>query len=681
MRASIALLLVSCARPIVAQDLLPGSVRWVFPADIVAEQYAGQRAFYERQIAEAARSRAPIRSESDRAAARADLRRMIGAVDTLLAPKPEFTPLSTAGVIRASLVQWPVSRIGTLGPTMGSAATQVRLYGLLLEPPGARRPAVVAIPDAGESAATAKLPWQLARDGFVVFAPFFTQRRAFSQPWLEDRQWLVRLAYQTGRHLTGSEVLQALAVRDWLAARENVDSARIAVAGSGQGGMTALFAGALDERFAAVASAGYLTDERPDWDQPEDRILWKFRARFTNGDLRAMVAPRALLEDVSGLGKLLKAEPVPESAAPPALDPETVSRIAHHQFSQWQSFYRNMALESARKRAARWRPDYSSVEAYHRSLAAKREAYFDMIGRYPEAAGPLHARSVQVYDKPGFRGYRLSVRVYDGVDAYGILLEPKGLKAGERRPVVFVQHGLAGIPEHSLGVEPNERADAVYSRFGLRLVERGYIVFAPMIATQDNIERTKLVRRSHLAGMIPVGMDVRKFGRVIDYLSTLPHVDTSRFAFYGLSYGGYTALWASPGEPRFRVVVSSGHFNDWVVKTTDITLGTAYPHYPNVFDQYNFGMLNEFNHSDLASLIAPRPLLIEMGDFDGVIVEPRALADAEIGRVLDIYRRLGIPEKGACARFPGPHKIDGAEAYAFLDRWLAWKPIPLDLTQ
>jgi hypothetical protein len=264
------------------------------------------------------------------------------------------------------------------------------------------------------------------------------------------------------------------------------------------------------------------------------------------------------------------------------------------------------------------------------------------------------------------------VRVYDGVHAYGILLVPKALKPGEKRPVVFVQHGLAGIPEHALGVEPNERADAVYSRFGRQLAERGYIVFAPMIATQDNAERTKLVRRAHLVGMIPVGMDVPKFGRVLDYLSTLPYVDKSRFAFYGLSYGGYTALWAGPAEPRFRVVICSGHFNDWVPKTTDVTLGTAFPHYPNVFDMYNFALLNEFNHSDLASLIAPRAFMIEMGDGDGVIVEPRAIADAEIERVLDIYRKLRIPERGACARFPGPHKIDGPAAYAFLDRWLNW---------
>ena len=211
-----------------------------------------------------------------------------------------------------------------------------------------------------------------------------------------------------------------------------------------------------------------------------------------------------------------------------------------------------MALEAADSLQTRWKPDYSSPAAYERSIDTKREAYFELIGHYPRPAGPFNTKSMKVYDEPGFTGYRLSIRVYDGVQAYGILLVPKGMAPAEKRPVVFVQHGLAGLPESSLGVVANERNDAVYSRFGLRLVQRGYIVFAPMIATQDNVERTRLIRRAHLTGLIPAGMDLKKFGRQLDYLSTLPYVDSNRFAFYGLSYGGYTALWIGPGEPGFE---------------------------------------------------------------------------------------------------------------------------------
>ena len=620
---------------------------------------------------------------------RTQLRELTGAIDQPMRPAATRVALGSTNEYSADLVSWPLMRMGTLPPTRNSAAA-VRCYGILLEPkPAGKRPAAIVVPDATGSAAdlaglTGRLPEgkqtarQLALAGYVVFAPFFIQRRAFSEPWLEDRLWLMRLGYQTGRHIVGAELIEVGSILDFLATLPAVDADRLAIAGHGQGGMTALYAAALDIRLKAAISSGYLDDPRPDWDQPDDRMIWKLRAHLSNDQIASLVRPRKLRVchtiDSAALDWLApEFRPSPPesssaSAAAPSMDLEKVSGIANAHFSEWQALFRNMALEAADSLQTRWSADYSSPAAYEHSIAAKREAYFDLIGHYPAADGPFEAKSVQVYDEPGFKGYRLSVRVYDGVQAYGILLVPKGMKPGEKRPVVFTQHGLGGLPESALGVKPNPRDDAVYSRFGLRLVERGYIVFAPMIATQTSIERNRLIRRAHLMGMIPAGMDVKKFGRVLDYLSTLPYVDKNRFAFYGLSYGGYTALWTGPGEPRFQVVIASGHFNDWNVKTTDVTQGTSFAFHPDVFDQYNFGLLRQFNHSDLASLIAPRAFMIEIGAQDGVEVMPRSLVDREIDKVLEIYRKLGIPEKGQVSRFNGPHMVDGHGTYPFLDR-------------
>ena len=267
------------------------------------------------------------------------------------------------------------------------------------------------------------------------------------------------------------------------------------------------------------------------------------------------------------------------------------------------------------------------------------------------------------------------MRLYDGVHAYGILAIPKGMKTGEKRPLVFVQHGLAGKPEDALGVEANPKADAVYSRFGLALARRGYIVFAPMISTQTNPARDRVTRRAHILGKSIIGIEVKKFSRMLDFFSTLSFVDADRFAFYGLSYGGYTALWTGPVEPRFKVVISSGHFNDWNVKTTDLTQGTSFLFYPSVLDMFSFDLLRRFNHSEIAMLIAPRAFMIEAGATDGVIIAPRRFADAKMARVEELYRALGIPEKGRVARFNGPHMVNGTEAYPFLDRWLHWTPL------
>jgi dienelactone hydrolase len=674
--------LLSAAQP----DVLPGTSRWDFPADIVAEQYAELEGYLNAEIRLALDKRQPF---TDIAGAREELRRMIGAIDTFLPRQPKREEIGRLGAIKVSLVEWPLLPIGSTPPTRGSAGTLVRQFGILLEPDGEQpHPAVVSLADADQSAAdiaglTSRLSpgtqfaRRLAEKGYIVYAPFFTERRAFSEPWTNDRSWLFRLAYQTGHHLIGSEAQQVVAAREYLESLPSVDKSKIAIAGSGQGGMLALYSAAIEPRFTAAWISGYSDKREHLADEPEDRIVWGF-AHYGDAGLASLVAPCRLLMQ-GGLEELDAALGYTPSKVDASgsltLDPDRLARIANFQFSGWQAWYRNAALEAYATREASWRPDTSSIENYRKWAQPKLEEYLDRIGRYPKGDGPLDPRSVKVYDNDELTAYRLSLRLYEGVHEYGIVAIPKNMKPGERRPLVFVQHGQGGKPEDALGIEPNARADAVYSRFGLALLRRGYIVFAPMISTQATAGRDRVSKRTQLLGRSIVGIEVRKFGRALDFFSTLPFVDSSRFGFYGLSYGGYTALWAAPAEPRFKVVVSSGHFNDWDVKTSDITQGTSFLFYPEVFDMFSFGLLPRFSHSEIAMLVAPRPFMIEAGDRDGVIIAPRRFADLEMSRVEDLYRRLGIPEKGRVARFDGPHRIDGAEAYPFIDRWLDWKPV------
>ena len=66
--------------------------------------------------------------------------------------------------------------------------------------------------------------------------------------------------------------------------------------------------------------------------------------------------------------------------------------------------------------------------------------------------------------------------VFPDVIAYGILLLPKDIKEGEKRPVVVCQHGLEGRPQDVADPKVNNPA---YNQFAVRLAERGFITFAP----------------------------------------------------------------------------------------------------------------------------------------------------------------------------------------------------------
>src|SRR2546427_6997490 len=101
---------------------LPQTALWNFPDNIVAEQYRELRDFYGRQIREAAPRREAFgRKTPDEQRKR--LRELTGAIDQPMQPKPTRTLLGETADYSASLVSWPLLRMGTQPPTRGSAGT------------------------------------------------------------------------------------------------------------------------------------------------------------------------------------------------------------------------------------------------------------------------------------------------------------------------------------------------------------------------------------------------------------------------------------------------------------------------------------------------------------------------------------------------------------------------------
>src|SRR5262249_56503519 len=110
----------------------------------------------------------------------------------------------------------------------------------------------------------------------------------------------------------------------------------------------------------------------------------------------------------------------------------------------------------------------ASAEPYRVLLAE------DVVGRFHDRMLHANPRSRKTYDKEKWTGYEVVLDVFPDVIAYGVLLVPKDLKEGERRPVVVCQHGLEGRPEHVI-----TGAVAAYHDFAATLPERGCRTFAP----------------------------------------------------------------------------------------------------------------------------------------------------------------------------------------------------------
>src|SRR5205085_5642770 len=134
---------------------------------------------------------------------------------------------------------------------------------------------VIAIPDADQTPeqlvglaegipAKSQFARHLAENGCRVVVPTLISRKMekrMGRANLTNREYLYRSAFELGRHLIGYEVQKVLAAVDWFAKEDGKD-ANIGVMGYGEGGMLALYAGALDTRIEAVYLTGYFDDRR-----------------------------------------------------------------------------------------------------------------------------------------------------------------------------------------------------------------------------------------------------------------------------------------------------------------------------------------------------------------------------------------------------------------------------------
>ena len=310
--------------------------------------------------------------------------------------------------------------------------------------------------------------------------------------------------------------------------------------------------------------------------------------------------------------------------------------------------------------------DLSSMDAYTKTVEPYREVFAnDIIGRFDLLPLPPNARSRRIYDEPKFTGYEIVLDVFPDVIAYGILLLPKGIAEGEKRPVVVCQHGLEGRPQD---VADPKVDSPYYHKFAVRLAEQGFITFSPQNLYIFGDRFRTLQRKANPLKKTLFSIIVPQHQQITDWLKTLPHVDPARIAFYGLSYGGKSAMRIPPLVKNYCLSICSADFNEWVWKNASTNSSYSYVWTPE-YEIFEFDLGSTFNYAEMAALIAPRPFMVERGHFDGVSSD-EAVA-YEYAKVFYLYdAKLGIGDRCAIEVFTGPHMINGKGTFAFLHKHL-----------
>jgi dienelactone hydrolase len=339
------------------------------------------------------------------------------------------------------------------------------------------------------------------------------------------------------------------------------------------------------------------------------------------------------------------------------------------QIGQMQDYTQSLLAESEYVRNAFWKnADRSSPEKWRASLEWYRD-YFanELIGRFDDKLLPPDPRTRQIYDEPTFSGYEVMLDVYPDVFAYGILLVPKGMAPGEKRPVVVCQHGLEGRPQDVADPAVDSRS---YHRFAAKLAEQGFITYAPQNPYIGQDRFRVLLRKAHPLKKTLFSIIVPQHQQTVDWLGSLPFVDPDRIAFYGLSYGGKTAMRVPALVDRYCLSICSGDFNEWAYKCASLRYPRSYVGTIE-YDMYEWNLGNTFNYAEMAGLIAPRPFMVERGHHD--TVGDDEWVSHEYAKVGQLYSDLKIPDRTRIEYFDGPHTIHGVGTFEFLHEQLRFK--------
>jgi hypothetical protein len=254
------------------------------------------------------------------------------------------------------------------------------------------------------------------------------------------------------------------------------------------------------------------------------------------------------------------------------------------------------------------------------------------------------------------------------------LLTPRK-KAGGRRAGLLALHGHGPYGHHPVAGRDDLPgvAQAIKSShydYGRQLVRRGYVVAVPCLTPfgrrlgdreaygkQDPCAVTFV--RLQLLGKLLIAENLRDCLWALEALARHETVDARRLGCVGLSYGGRMTMLTTALEPRIRVAVVSGALNVMQERI-------AQPY--SCGAQVIPGLLSFGDVPEIASLIAPRPCVWEVGTHD-TLIAPRQAQEA-LTRIRRAYKALGAEENLVVDRFEGGHEWSGRLAYPLLAKVL-----------
>jgi hypothetical protein len=298
------------------------------------------------------------------------------------------------------------------------------------------------------------------------------------------------------------------------------------------------------------------------------------------------------------------------------------------------------------------------------------------LGDFP-ARVPLNPQLLAEWEHDGLRKQRWIIDVGKSISATFLINMPPDLRAGEKRPTLLCWHGHGPNGKDPVMGDPTKPEVAPHNyNYGHQMAKAGFVTYAidwigggerndsnkPHFRTQNATRDwcNLYYLNATMLGMTSLSINVAHGMAATDFACTFDCVDANRLGVMGLSGGGTMTLWSALCDPRFKAAEIICYSDLWPY------FGFRDLNYCGM--QVAPGLFKLVDLPDLQGLLAPRPLLVDIGAYDNCFFVDTAMACYH--KVEQIYRVAGVPHLLELDLFPNGHAWGGNKSVAFFNQHL-----------
>jgi hypothetical protein len=288
-----------------------------------------------------------------------------------------------------------------------------------------------------------------------------------------------------------------------------------------------------------------------------------------------------------------------------------------------QKMFFKLALEN--------KPEFAFINGKNDFASWKKEAYPKVtacLGEYPEKVD-LDPEIVVEWEEDGIRKQRWMIEVSKHISAAFQINIPIDITTGEKYPAILCWHGHGPYGKEAVMGNASDPGLAANIRqhnydYGHQMAKQGFITFAiDWIGMGERNDNRKPHFLSHNAGsdwcdlyylhatmlgMTSLSINIAHGMAAVDFACTFPFVDMNRLGVMGLSGGGTMTLWSALCDDRLKAAEIICYSDLWAY------FGIRDLNYCGM--QVAPGLFKLVDVPDLQGLLAPKPLLIDIGVYD-----------------------------------------------------------------